>query len=194
MRKSIDAIPDWEVKTSLQRVVRILKRHRDLYFLGDPEDRTPSIIITTLVAHAYDGEEDLLEATLSALRKMPDFIETDARGNGVVVSPVSHENFTDKWAEYPDREKKFRSWMEQAAEDIEVSANLRGIENVTGRLAKGFGEHVIREATRQFGIELRESSEAGKLGVAGTVAGLSTAAHATRGPKHTFYGREHFGQ
>lgn len=126
-RKSIDAIPEWQVRTTLQQVVQVLKRHRDVYFLDDPDDRPPSILITTLVARAYEGEEDLFEAVLTTLRQMPDYIEIDAKGHGVVMSPVADENFADKWAEYPEREEKFRSWMQKVTADLEGAANQRGI-------------------------------------------------------------------
>lgn len=42
----------------LQRIVQILKRHRDIMFNGD-EDKPISIIITTLASRAYRGETNL---------------------------------------------------------------------------------------------------------------------------------------
>src|SRR5580700_4045447 len=48
----IEAVPDWQVKTPLQRVVQLLKRHRDLFFAARQEVRPISIIITTLAAKA----------------------------------------------------------------------------------------------------------------------------------------------
>ncbi len=44
MRKSIEQVPDWQVKTTLQQLVQVLKVHRDLHFL---DDRPPSILITS---------------------------------------------------------------------------------------------------------------------------------------------------
>ena len=42
-------------KTVLQRIVQILKRHRDMMFSNDKENEPISIIITTLAARAYKG-------------------------------------------------------------------------------------------------------------------------------------------
>jgi hypothetical protein len=190
-RKSIDAIPDWQVRTTLQRVVQLLKRHRDVHFLEDPDDRPPSILITTLVARAYDGEEDLLEATLAATSQMPDYIEVDAQGHGIVMSPVADENFADKWTDYPEREGKFRYWMHKVTADLEGAANQRGIPNAAEQLGPAFGREVVVKAVKALGAEVRGLSEAGKLGVGGAVAGLTSAAAATRGPSHHFYGRGH---
>ena len=53
LRLSIEEVPQWRVKTPLQRVVQLLKRHRDLYFQQDQDDKPVSIIITTLAAQAY---------------------------------------------------------------------------------------------------------------------------------------------
>ena len=42
-------------KTTLQRIVQILKRHRDIMFSEDTDNKPISIIITTLAAKAYHG-------------------------------------------------------------------------------------------------------------------------------------------
>jgi Adenylyl/Guanylyl and SMODS C-terminal sensor domain len=45
---SIEDVPEWQVKTPLQRAIQILKSHRDVRFQGDPENRPVSIILITL--------------------------------------------------------------------------------------------------------------------------------------------------
>ena len=55
-----------EKKSPLQRVVQILKRHRDLMFNGD-ESKPISIIITTLAARAYNKETDVLDALVNVV-------------------------------------------------------------------------------------------------------------------------------
>ncbi len=52
------AIPDWKVKTTLHRVIQVLKAHRNEHFRSQLELRPASILITTLAAHAYRGEQD----------------------------------------------------------------------------------------------------------------------------------------
>ena len=42
MRKSIEQVPDRQVKTTLQQLVQVLKVHRDLHFYEDLDDRPPS--------------------------------------------------------------------------------------------------------------------------------------------------------
>jgi hypothetical protein len=44
---SIEDVPEWRMRTPLQRAVQLLKRHRDVFFKYDDEHRPVSIIITT---------------------------------------------------------------------------------------------------------------------------------------------------
>jgi len=62
---SVDAVPNHRVRTPLHRIVQILRRHRDIYFAGDLDDRPPSSLITTLAGKGYEGETDLVDATIS---------------------------------------------------------------------------------------------------------------------------------
>uniref|UniRef100_UPI003D90E177 nucleotidyltransferase domain-containing protein n=1 Tax=Gordonia sp. B7-2 TaxID=3420932 RepID=UPI003D90E177 len=48
---SVNAVPTNRVRTPLHRVVQILKRHRDIYFADDLDDRPPSSLITTLAGN-----------------------------------------------------------------------------------------------------------------------------------------------
>ncbi|MDE0235667.1 MAG: nucleotidyltransferase, partial [bacterium] len=59
---TVDDVPQWEVKTTLQQAVQVLKRHRDLHFANQLHLKPPSILVTTLVGLAYGGHDDLFEA------------------------------------------------------------------------------------------------------------------------------------
>ena len=85
---SIEQIPEEEIKTPLQRAVQILKRHRDIMF-GDDEDKPISIIITTLAAHAYAEEENIVLALKNILDRMPLHIKVNSRGESEVLNPVN---------------------------------------------------------------------------------------------------------
>lgn len=74
---SIEDIPTYRVRTPLQSAIMILKRHRDTMFAEDPTDKPISIIISSLAAHAYNGEETIGYALLSILSRMEDAIEHD---------------------------------------------------------------------------------------------------------------------
>lgn len=115
---SVDEIPDYKVKTPLQRAVQLLKRHRDCMFDAADELRPISIIITTLAAKAYENEETIAAALQSILSRMHLFIE-DRGGVAWVVNPVNPaENFADKWAEEPKKRQEFFRWLAQARRDF----------------------------------------------------------------------------
>jgi hypothetical protein len=70
MKADIQAVPEWQVKTPLQRAVQILKRHRDVYFQNDLDKRPVSIILTTLAALSYNNESDIFQALASGRRAL----------------------------------------------------------------------------------------------------------------------------
>jgi len=145
MRVKVEDIPDYKIKTPLQRAIQILKRHRDMMFKNDRDDRPISIIITTLAAHAYNNEDDLLEALEKIVGGMPQHIE---QRNGVawVSNPVNpEENFADKWQTHPQRAAKFTRWLSQV--QVDLGAALRAdVDKMVSGLEPRLGEKVIREA------------------------------------------------
>lgn len=128
---AVEDVPDHSVKTPLQRTVQILKRHRDIWFdkmvrqnYYTLDDKPISIIITTLAAHAYHGEEDLQEALQNIVRKMPRSIEWGNDGAAYVRNPVDPlENFADKWQEHPSRKACFMAWLQQVSREMNLARN-----------------------------------------------------------------------
>ena len=114
MRASIEDVPEYRIKTTLQRSIQLLKRHRDVIFANDPDDKPISIIITTLAALAYDNQADLYEAIVSIVDGMPNHIQK-IHNISWVPNPVNpQENFADKWLESPQKELKFKNWLLKA--------------------------------------------------------------------------------
>lgn len=146
MRASIEDVPDYKIKTPLQQVIQILKRHRDIVFINDQKDKPISIIITTLAAKAYNNEADLLESITNVISRMHEFIST-SEGTCWIPNPVdSSENFADKWQEHPQREIKFRRWLNQIQDDFDSALRKGDIRSFGAALQQRFGERVINEA------------------------------------------------
>jgi hypothetical protein len=184
-RKSIGEFPDWMVKTTLQRVVQVLKAHRDLYFKDKPEDGPPSILITTLAAQAYDGEDDLFTAVIDAVAKMPNFIEKSLLGPRV-MSPVADENFADKWGEYPSRQKAFRTWLTRVGDDLADAAGQGTWAGMTERLSAGFGETQVTKAASAVREQNRTSNYRTALKGAHGNADLSKATRPGAAPREQY--------
>jgi hypothetical protein len=183
---TVDDVPAWRVRTPLHRVVQVLKRHRDLHFRDDVDDKPPSMLITTLAALAYNGQQDLLTALREVVRDMPEFIESR---NGVywVPSPVCGENYADKWADYPQRRRKFERWLKQVATDLDgLLAETGGRVAVHERMRKMFGSTPVDKAAGVLTGRTRDLREAGKLKV--TTAGLLTTGAGVPARNHAFFG------
>lgn len=187
--RSIEDVPEWQVKTTLQQLVQVLKVHRDIHFKDDPDDQPPSILITTLAALSFNGDDDLFDAILHVVDHMADHIETTQSGPRI-CSPVSDENFADKWREYPLREKKFKAWLKKVGLDLQECANLSGLDVVTKRLGASLGIERVVKAAALEGQRTRALGDAGKLAVVGGGALLTSTdtAEARAIPKHGFYG------
>lgn len=189
LRMSIEEVPRWKVKTPLQRVVQLLKRHRDIYFQNDQEDKPCSIIITTLAAHAYDNEAGLYDAIVGIVRKMPNYIETR---NGVywVPNPVNpKENFADKWREHPERREKFYAWLEKVENDFTSILQRRGIHEIGDGLGARLGKAIVTEATKGLGNTYYQQRQAGNLRMT-SGSGLLGSSGNVVVKGHTFYGNE----
>lgn len=148
IKANVEDVPEYKVKTPLQRAIQILKRHRDMTYRGSPDDKPVSILITTLAARAYDNEADTLESLVNIVTRMPNFIE-EKEGVLWVGNPVNEsENFADKWQEYPQRQIEFFNWLNSAKVDILEAVNATDFQNATKSLKRQFGEMAINEALK----------------------------------------------
>jgi len=148
MRKyaSVESVPDQLVRTPLQRAVQLMKRHRDIHFT-DKDYKPISIIITTLAAHMYNGEQDIYSALVNIVNRMAehskllqdsyltemykeasllDLIKrrynTELGLNEWVIENPKNkeENFADRWHEDNNaRAKAFFNWLDKISGDIE---------------------------------------------------------------------------
>lgn len=152
MKADVEDVPEYQVKTPLQRAVQILKRHRDMAFSKDKDDKPISIIISTLAAHAYNNEDDLLESLRSLVDNMSEHIEQRG-GQAWVPNPVNPlENFADKWQEHPQREEKFRSWLSTVRADLNAALSHTDTKALGEALTPRFGGHVVNEAISNAGL------------------------------------------
>lgn len=135
----VEDIEDFRVRTPLQRLVQLLKRHRDVRYSGDP-DKPISILITTLAARAYGNETDLVESLLRVVPAMREGV-TQQRGAWWVANPVNpQENFADKWAEAPRKASLFFEWLAIVEQECKDLLGHLTHDRLTAYLAESFGE------------------------------------------------------
>ena len=188
----IENVPTYRVKTPLQMVIQLLKRHRDICFENDNDNAPISIIITTLAAHAYAGETSLYEAMCNILDHMTDFI-SEKDGVYWVENPVMpKENFADKWAQYPQRREAFISWVAKARKElIDDPLGSLGIDQLKKYYANALGEAPVARAINALGAETCARRKDNTLYSAGLTGGLTNVAvaGAKQVKEHTFFGK-----
>ena len=146
-RANIEDIPTYKLKAPLQRCIQLLKIHRDTMF-KDYQDYQPiSIIITTLAARAYQGQEDVSETLLHIVDNMAFHIQT---GIPRIPNPVNpEEDFSDKWdtpeGRKLDLEGNFHRWLTQAQSDFHRLTETRDVDDLVKRVEESLGLSLNRK-------------------------------------------------
>lgn len=173
--KSPDDVPAPLVRTPLQRVIQILKRHRDIRFSGQSnEDEKPiSMIITTLVSQIVKNENCTTTDTYALLSFVVErlafysgllrdvqgpaakyanaVIHRDASsGQWFIPNPVDpKENFANRWYEDDNkRAKAFFQWVTWAKTDLVDALQNSGFD--IDSFKKVFGDTIVESAKKVY--------------------------------------------
>jgi len=191
--EAIQPIPPFsKEKLPLQRVVQILKRHRDMMFDGN-EDKPISIIITTLAARAYQKETNVIDALLNVTSRMRALVtEVYSAKHGKYIkwveNPVNpEENFADKWVDHPERQTNFYNWITQVQNDLLETTSLRGLHRIQESLEKSMGQRAVEKTFSDIAEKSRTLTESGNNRI-DIKSGITALGAATVKP-HTFYGK-----
>lgn len=205
LNESVKPTPDYqEERLPLQRVVQLLKRHRDVYFSKEQNDeirkqKPISCIITTLAARAYRGESNLIDAMWGVINRMRDEIEfryiPEYRMEIEWISnPVNVlENFADRWNDQNSyRRDNFYRWLDQLSIDLNDAENKTGLQNISESLSASFGRKPVQAAFGQIADHMRDLTNSGNNNIDRNngLVGLATAGLTSINPikKHDFYG------
>jgi len=153
LKASIDDVPNYKVKTPLQRAIQVLKRHRDFFFSRKHSEYKPiSIIINTLAAKIYQGQENIYSAIYDILQTINEDI-VKQNGNFSIENPVNQdENFADKWNENEKLPLAFFDWINSARDtfcrdvlkkekDLEMMDVLKENLGVNIKIDVNFGQN-----------------------------------------------------
>ena len=177
---NVQAVPDQLVRTPLQRAIQILKRHRDIRFsrqrpgdpLGNPKFKPISMIITTLAAKLYDGEDNVLSALMNIVTKISyhsaliedryarlhetvaqrELIRRKSDGTWEIQNPVNPaENFADRWHEdNHQRASAFFNWVACVKQDLEKALIADSITDFKGLISEKWGERTVENAWKNY--------------------------------------------
>ncbi|OJW82290.1 MAG: nucleotidyltransferase [Bacteroidetes bacterium 46-16] len=194
LTEAVKPVPKYQLnKLPLQRAVQILKRHRDMMFNGD-QHKPISIIITTLAARIYSKETDVISALVNVVGELDTTIEEryDERlGRYVkwIPNPVNPlENFADKWAEYPEKERNFYMWVKQLRHDIyNILGQIdNGVHYIREAMQTPFGRSEVIKAFSNYAEHTRELRESGKQFITPKTGIVNSAGTLIK--NHNFYG------
>ncbi len=176
---SVDKVPDSKLKTPLQKVIQLLKRHRDFMFRDDLDDKPISIIISTLSAKSYNNEASISEALEVILRGMDSHIE-HRDGVDWVANPVNPvENFADKWPAAPVKRANFHRWLAAARRDFGLYLKGSSFLKLPEQLQESFGQRAV---TAAMGPEKPAAPAAHRPSQGDRVSAAAEAARINRQP------------
>jgi hypothetical protein len=136
----VDDLPARKWKSPLQQCVQALKCHRDVMFADNPDSKPISVIITTLSANAYQGEQDVGSAMQNILATMGNFVNTQKPRVPNPVNPA--EDFADKWYDpqyaHLHLEQNFNWWLQQAQEDFSKIGQSRDADFIAEQVREKF--------------------------------------------------------
>lgn len=149
-RADVQPLPTYRQRLPLQRVVQILKRHRDIV-MGDDCDKPISVIITTLAAKAYSGQASLTAAFEGVVAGLDLHVRKDAAGVLWIANPVNpKENFADRWEGEPEKAQRFVEWIEKLRSDLKALLTATTFDESALILTEAFGERDAKEVVRRL--------------------------------------------
>lgn len=187
---TVEDLRKYKIRTTLQKTIQILKRHRDIKYRNasqEEKDNKPiSIIITTLVGYLYTGDETILDLICKFVNDFHEYVEIDENGKYIIRNPINEEeNFADKWAIYPQRKEAFYSWVEDLKKDL-ITNNFMIFDDLVDKgnhLKSIFGSFVIESV-----FEKRAKTMGKKYIKTESIATLTNNETKTAVRKHNFYG------
>lgn len=189
--RDIEQIAIYENISDLQVIIRLLKRHRDIWIDKNNipiEDKPVSIIITTLAANSYLYTGHLFEDFTKVCFDMPSKIE-NKNGKYIITNPVDDlENFADKWTTHPNREKIFFKWIKQLQTDVQRLVERSSDLEVSSLLKEMFGISIVDKVYNEYANSIKNLRETGNL-FSDKKACLSEEGD-YQVKNHVFYGKE----
>lgn len=167
--KSVEDVPSDLERSPVQRVIQILKYHRNVYYSKLPEGKKLkpiSAIIGTLVTQIAEKQQptmgtfELLQCVLGELKIYSEQLTynqslfkqaypektllTKEGQNWILRNPANPEdNLTDSWNDNPRIAPTFFKWLTYVYEDLIASLTLSDDEFRT-RVAGAFGDNQVR--------------------------------------------------
>lgn len=189
----IEPLPDHETaeeKPSLNCIVQLIKRWRDIAYANSPDQAPISIILTTLAGQHYSGETSLGNGLTGILQRI---IANIPPGGYVleVRNPANlDEVLSEKWRATPSLYASFVHGISEFSSIWQSIRSTSGIPAATKILERLFGEELARTVVAERAERMQADRNAGQLRVQ-SGSGLISAMGGTKGipiQRNTFHG------
>ena len=188
--KNIEEVPDYKVKTTLQVALQILKRYRDKKFENNLENKPISIILTTIMAQIYTGENNVYELIKKFSNNYYKYIKIKD-GIEWVENPVnSEENFADKWQIHPERKEAFKFFVSELKNDIVNNTFITSgdLFEESKSYKEIFGTKIVEKAYASIGKQAKTLRENGNMYI-DKDATVNFEQQGTNVKEHKFFGQ-----
>jgi hypothetical protein len=180
----------WQFSQQVEQLaVQLLKRWRDLAF--EDQCLAPiSVVLTTLAATYYQGEESVSDAVSTILAGIVNAITiADLNGERIVVRNPSNllEDFGERWDANPNAYDAFKIGLRKLQKEWAIIA--AGGRETNKELEQLFGEYVQTALVKRT-QRLQEARTAGALAVGSTGGITGLGSSVTRIPQNVFHGDE----
>ncbi|MCU0548430.1 MAG: nucleotidyltransferase [Leptolyngbya sp. Prado105] len=179
-----------EEKAPLRCAIQLMKRCRDLTFTGEKSGLAPaSILLSTLCAECYQGQESVSEAIFGILQGICYRI-ANTKGRLQVWNQANQvlEDLGERWDRNPCAYQEFVIWIGEFSRLWEQLMNTRGHAAIAGILAILFEENLTQAAMRDSANWVDQGRLAGQLGMVPKTGALTNRPCPIVVPKNTFYG------
>lgn len=166
---SVEDIPEYFNKSSLQEAIQILKRSRDIYFskIHKEDNKPASIIITTfaaLIANNSSTDIDSIDLVFNVLKEL-NYYSSDELYSRIVspiikkdgkwefLNPVNDkDNLLDSWNKDKENVTLFFNWVKKANKDFSNIIDLNNNEHI-GIMGNFLGNEIVDKLFERNKIE-----------------------------------------
>jgi hypothetical protein len=190
-KRNVEPLPaqdTYDDLATLKRAVQLIKRYRDIAYETTPNLKPISIVLTTLAAQHYDGQQSVYEAVRGILDGI--IASIPAYGRLRVYNPTNRlEDLSERWEEETALYSAFVTGMKEFRARWAELNQQRGIPNVKVTLEKMFGERIAKDVVGDYMKALDASRRSGELGIE-KGSGVITSAYSSGSsiPRNTFDG------
>ncbi len=183
-----------EEKPALKCAVQLLKRHRDVAFKNKSDLAPASIVLSTLAATHYQGQESVGEAVAGILQGIAISIAQQQGRRLQVWNPANNvpEDLGERW-ENPEAYHEFVVWIAKFNRLWQELGVAEGYADIDRLLETLFDEQptrdVIRDAISEDAQQIAQNRVNGQLGIKPRIGTLSPQPSSIVVPKNTFYGQ-----